>query len=453
MKKKILLSIIILSLLISCQSFVQVDVPPNELSSQNIYDDVNAIESVFAGIYSDLSTITNSINAEMQISLALNCDELVYSGNAQNYIEFYNSTIQTDNATINSAWDNLYKAIYSINTVLEGLATTKLDNKIKSEYIGEAKFIRAFFYFLLVNVYDEVPLVTETGYEINGSLPRSPVEPIYEQILSDLVDAKSALSKEYKKELRSRPNYYAACTLLAKIYLFLGDYSNAETESSEVIGSTDFQLSSLHVVFKQESKETIWQLSPVFPSYNTNIGRLLIPSSLTNNIVPTYYLSHKLIDSFEPNDERLREWIGTKSVGESTYFFPYKYQVRSGSMLSESLIFFRLSELYLIRAEARANRENLDDAIKDVNVVRKRSSLNETYPITREELLTRIYEERRHELFCEWGNRWFDLKRSGKMDQILSVDKGANWQSTDALWPIPITQIESNPYLLQNPGY
>lgn len=61
--------------------------------------------------------------------------------------------------------------------------------------------------------------------------------------------------------------------------------------------------------------------------------------------------------------------------------------------------------------------------------------------------------ERQKELFCEMGHRWFDLKRTGKIDSVLSIEKGNHWQSTDALFPIPQTEIDRNPFLKQNPGY
>jgi hypothetical protein len=98
--------------------------------------------------------------------------------------------------------------------------------------------------------------------------------------------------------------------------------------------------------------------------------------------------------------------------------------------------------------------DDLSGAIADLNVIRIRAGLaGLPENLTQSEVLTVVEEERRHELFCEWSHRWFDLKRTGRAQDILKEVKGDNWQASDVLWPIPLNQLLANPFLEQNNGY
>jgi len=112
-----------------------------------------------------------------------------------------------------------------------------------------------------------------------------------------------------------------------------------------------------------------------------------------------------------------------------------------------------LAEQYLIRAEARTNLGNINGAQEDLNIIRNRAGLDNTTASTPSELLIAILKERYVELFTEHGHRWFDLKRMGFADDILSPIK-EHWQTTDILLPIPETELQMNSNLKpQNSGY
>ena len=123
----------------------------------------------------------------------------------------------------------------------------------------------------------------------------------------------------------------------------------------------------------------------------------------------------------------------------------------------------RLGEQYLIRAEARARLgSNLSGAIGDLDKIRSRAGLPliaTTNPgITQPALIDKIMHERQVELFSEFGHRWFDLKRTNTVDAVMNVvtplkAAGAPWQPYQALYPIPITELQKAPNLTQNPGY
>jgi hypothetical protein len=125
----------------------------------------------------------------------------------------------------------------------------------------------------------------------------------------------------------------------------------------------------------------------------------------------------------------------------------------NGAPVTEYYMVLRLSEQYLIRAEARAAQGKISEAKQDLNQLRSRAGLAGTTANDPEGLLAAIEQERRIELFSEWGHRFFDLKRWGKAGTVLGSLKPSSWQSGHELWPIPQNQINANPALKQNPGY
>ncbi len=141
--------------------------------------------------------------------------------------------------------------------------------------------MRAFYYFYLVNLYGDAPLVLSTDYATNSLITKSSKEQIYQQIIFDLKEAQSLLSDKYIKgdgksvyengaEERVRPNKWAAIALLSRTYLYLQDWVNAEEQASLVLANTtQYQLQSLDSVFLKNNGEAIWQLQPVQMEINT----------------------------------------------------------------------------------------------------------------------------------------------------------------------------------------
>ena len=140
-------------------------------------------------------------------------------------------------------------------------------------------------------------------------------------------------------------------------------------------------------------------------------------------------------------------------MGGKTYSYPYKYKVRNGFTVTEYNMVERLAEQYLIRAEARAQQNDISGATADLDTIRVRAGLP-VLPISLDKAtcLLAVEQERRIELFMEWGHRWLDLRRTGRIDAVLGAEK-SNWTSTDSLYPIPFKEIQKNVFLTQNPGY
>jgi hypothetical protein len=144
-------------------------------------------------------------------------------------------------------------------------------------------------------------------------------------------------------------------------------------------------------------------------------------------------------------------------INSLNLYYPFKYKnvLASGTPVEDYMI-FRLTEVYLIRAEAavRMPNPNLSSAIADVNIIRNRAGLaNSTADITSQTaVLAAVLHERQTEMCFEWGSRWFDLKRTGNAGTVLTAEK-SGWQPNAALYPIPQAQRQLNSLLTQNPGY
>jgi hypothetical protein len=146
-------------------------------------------------------------------------------------------------------------------------------------------------------------------------------------------------------------------------------------------------------------------------------------------------------------------WLKANVISGQSFYYPFKYKVRSGTPVTEYLVVLRLAEQYLIRAEARVQQDKLQAAKDDLNEIRKRAGVPNTTAATKQEILTALEHERQTEFFAEWGHRWLDLKRTERANAVLGVLKVPNWQATDVLYPIPLQEIQRNPALVQNEGY
>ncbi|WP_418501825.1 RagB/SusD family nutrient uptake outer membrane protein [Flagellimonas sp.] len=447
-------------LTMACNEFLEIDPPRTQLESVIVFSDDASAISAIRGIYSEMSRngFSSGTSASMSALGGLSADELNNFTNNENTIAFYTNSLQPSLNSVNSSfWQPLYRFINNANGLLEGLETGSISEPVKEQLKGEAKFIRAFCYFYLVNLFGDVPIVHTTNFEENRLLHRSSVEDVYVFINQDLIEAEGSLSEDYSfsGEERIQPNRWAAMALLARVSLYTENYSDAEIYATEVINNTSLfsLLPDVNNVFLANSRESIWQLQPVNINSPTNEALTFI----IQNTPPTFFaLSDNLINGFESGDLRKENWISSISDNDNTWFYPHKYKDLSAN-LSEYSMVFRLAEQYLIRAEARARQNKLGDAIADVDAIRQRAGLaliGETNPnISQGDLLEVITHERQVELFTEWGHRWLDLKRTNKASEVLAPIKGDNWQPTDILYPLPQNELEANPELTQNPGY
>jgi starch-binding outer membrane protein, SusD/RagB family len=438
---------------ISCKKLVHVNAPDDSLTSATVFSSDSLAQKAVDGLYIKIMSSTKFLlNGGMSLFPALSADELVRTSLFNSEDQFSGNAIIPSNTFVNvNIWKAAYTYLYYCNICIEGLQrSTGVTAAVKKRLLGEVQFVRALCYYYLVNLYGDVPLVLGTNAEVNALLPRTPTAQVYLQIIADLEAARDALTGS---QINTRPTSYAAQTLLARVYLHMQNWSKAEEMASAVINSGQFALhSDLNIVFKEYSKEIIFQWAPVQDKMNSGEGFIFIP---LGSLRPNYTVTDSLLSSFETGDLRKVNWVRSVTLGTQSYNYPYKYKFSSSSSAVEEYnVVLRLAEQYLVRAEALARQNKIAEAVNDINSIRTRAGLTaKATTISSEQCFQAIEQERRIELFAEWGHRWFDLKRTHRANAVLSAAKGNKWQSSDQLYPIPFSELEADPNLEQNPGY
>ncbi len=440
----------------SCKKFLDAELDKSLLESEKIYsNDVTATASVIS-LYTDLAypgQIAGSA-ASIQSLSSLSAGEFRNYSRTPLMVEFDSHNLLPNNSNNKIVWDALYSYIYRTNSIIEGLEkSTGVTTATKNQLKGEALFMRAFCYFYLVNLYGGVPLATGTDYKVNSKLSRASVDEVYSLIISDLETAQDLLVPQYPSAQKVRPNKHTVTALLARIYLYRGEWQKAETEASSVISQTQYSLPNLTGAFLANNTDAIWQIMNVIQTSNTREASQNIFTSVPQN----HYLTTSFLNSFETNDGRKTSWIGSLTVSAGTFYYPAKYKALAKlatAPWTEYTTPFRLAEQYLIRAEALAKQNKLTEAIADIDKIRNRAGLPliaTTNPsINQADLLLAIERERSSELFIEYGHRWFDLKRTNRALAVI----GGTITQNDLLWPIPQNEFDRNPNLgQQNPGY
>jgi len=448
----------------SCKKFVQIGPPVTLLATSSVFNNNGSATSAQTAIYTQMYDNAESYNLALQTGLL--SDEFV--GYSTTVKPFYQNRMSAQKTQ--GPWVRAYNYIYQANSIIEGAqASQGMSNIVKQQLIGESKFVRAFWHFYLANCYGNIPLVTSTSFSVNALLSRTPLAKVYQQIVADLTDSKNVLNSSYidftdttVTNERTRPNKWVATAFLARVYLYLGKYDSAETAASMVIEHGDIYIlePDLNNVFVTSSKEAIWQLQTPQPEsiIDTWDGYFFILNRAPFGSLVS--ISKQLLNSFETNDRRRTNWIHDTVFVGRPYAYPYKYQSQFLSpSRREYQMVLRLAEQYLIRAESRARLGNLTGAMNDLDTVRRRAGLADySGALDTDSLVNAILHERQIELFSEWGNRWFDLIRTGKANAIMSIvtpQKGGSWNSDghQQLYPIPQSEILKDYNLTQNIGY
>jgi len=428
----------------ACNKILDAGQPTDKVTSVTVYESNHTAIAALNGIYSTMSgggAVTG--NKSVSFLCGLSADEFMLQVNDVSLQAAYQNALVAGDV---DCWADFYNYIYQANLALEGLTnSSSLKESVRKKLCGEALFVRAFCYFYLVNLYRDVPLLLSSDYKVNATHSRTAVLTVYAQIVNDLNDAIALLPTEFPgADLetlvadRLRPTVWAAKALLARVYLYTGAYDKALKAADTVLNRTDlFDTVPLESVFLKNSREAIWQLQPVKNNYTADAYLFLVDTMAA--------CSASLRRAFEAGDRRVDSWMMDG--------YPFKYRnVTPGNNSSEYLMVIRIGELYLIRAEAKVHLGDLKAAIADLNVIRKRAGLNKYATGTQIQVLDAIMQERRVELFSEWGHRWFDLKRGGNMDDVMKMKMGT-WQPYQQWYPLTEYELKANTYLKQNSGY
>jgi starch-binding outer membrane protein, SusD/RagB family len=400
-----------------------------------------------------------------------------------------------DNFTFNSTASDLfpwysanYQAIKSANVVIQYVPEIEMDETLKNRYLAEAKYLRALFYFNLVRAFGDVPKVTVVDAEFDAI--RTSKNEIYDDvIIPDLLFAASTLPEksQYNTEDAGRATRGAAKAILAKVYLYRGNWQEAANYALEVINSSQYSLeqnySNAFSIAGQNGQESIFEIGAL-PFESTNDGGNQFANTQGVRGTPNRGWgfnrpSMSLINAFEVGDVRKDasviflgdvldgiQILGDNSTLDTTWTddtettileiecYNQKVWVPGGTTLElwgHNIKVMRYSEILLIAAEAQNEIGNSVSALAYLNTVRIRAGMPEATESSQELLRNIILNERRVELAME-GNRLYDLIRTGKAAQIL----GGNGfiVGKHELFPIPQSEIDlSGGTLSQNPGW
>lgn len=453
-----LLTMIVFTVMFTaCKQYVDVGEPRTQLTGAAIFNNNTTATAAILAVYNQMENDGMAYN--LILATGTGADELNNHRTTADAVAVASNSLTPENGTITSIWNKFYQYIYHANAVIAGLeSSTTVTIDLRDQLRGEALFIRGYCHYYLGALYENIPYVKSIDPLVNSTLPQLNSQQVYAAAITDLLEGKSLLASHYVNASntaggeRIRPNRFAATALLARLYLYSGKWLEAEQQATEVINAVSLYSlpASLNAVFLKNSTEAIWQLQAVQPKFNSFAGGYLNATSVNPNIVS---LTKNLVDSFETGDLRKVNWT-QQTNGTQLHHWLYKFKVgQNAPAITEYTMLLRLGELFLIRSEARARQSKFPEANADLNSIRQRAGLPALSVTEKDELLTRIARERRLELFGECGDRWLDLRRTGKIDEILQPRKGVNWASTDAVYPIPLNEMLRHPGMNQNAGY
>jgi len=397
-------------------------------------------------------------------------------------LDFFN--IPTTNPMVGRLWGGCYVGIGACNLVLQKVpGIVKMSEDIRKRSLGEAQFLRAKYYFDLVRAYGDVPLIlTPPASPSDAQLPRTPAAQIYTQIVTDLQAAIGNLPGSYGGTDLGRASKWAATGLLAKVYLTQADMANAAIQARAVIAGSGKSLWANYgdnfKVANENGQESLFEvqyvnglnqyivdgLGFVGNEFFAPRGQGLVPQGGYGFNIPEL----EFVQGYEAGDTRKAVTIwspgdaypagsATAAQPASLPGSPYGYNCKKwfvgkvNTNVWDSPLNFpvlRLSEMYLILAEAVGPTA---EGYTAVNTVRKRAGLGDLTAANTANFKDAVIKERRYELAFE-DDRWFDLKRTGKLiNNPALLAKGI--KPFNVVLPIPQSERDANPSLVQNTGY
>ncbi|MFY0687968.1 MAG: RagB/SusD family nutrient uptake outer membrane protein [Cyclobacteriaceae bacterium] len=440
---------IIFGLLIqSCETILEPE-PVDLLIDKVALNEAADVEPIKLGMYASF----RGVGAPTVLIGDFTADMLEHNGTFTQYLEFGNKQITSSNAAVASLWGNIYNTIYITNFVIEKLDDVPgVPPSQRNEVMGTAYFLRGLSYFIGTHSFGDIPMVLTTDIETNKNIERTA-----ESEILDLVEDDLRLAQDLLPEESIGPGFASLQVVnaaLARFYLYQEDWARAAQHADVVINSEEYELEEDYqdIVLSDFTDEAIFELGysvsddPGTSATGLNnlfIGRReIIPSNRA-----AFYLT-----SDESGDRELTISFDSQLLeGEDNGWSVAKYGTADED--NNNIVVFRLAEMYLIRAEARAQLDDLAGAQDDINLLRNRANAP-TVSLTGQSQALRVVEfERLYELAYE-GHRWYDLVRTNRTGDVM-VSFSENWKDTYELLPIPLREIRNNPALAgqQNPGY
>ena len=443
--RNILCTIIIASFLTACSNFlsdysqdlskVETVADLNELLLGDAYLPVGFYEAYNYSAPQPYNTFIHTMSDEIQQNHSTNTrtiNSMLSSEDIFGYFTWQRSvginSLETAVGTENECWKKTYKYINTTNMVLDELGNVTARNKReeadKIRIEGESHFLRALYYFTLVNLYAApyepakaattpgIPLKL-TSYIEDKEYEMSTLEEVYGQIIDDLEEAEACL-----KQTETVSIYHADLTatylLMSRVYLYMQDYKNARKYAEDVL-SRNNALGDLNT-FNDEAGNFLNKSLPevIFSmgGHQLSTGMMGSEGRRHYDDERPFYISDDLIAAFDDDDLRKQHYIKE----EGSYYILQKVRWDSKDhpsakcTVSENFL-FRTAEAYLNLAEAAALDEDEEKAREMIGLLQaKRFAVPPVVSATGNDLIDLIREERQREL-CLEGHRWYDLRR------------------------------------------
>lgn len=474
MKKIFKNSIVILLLMImSCSEDFITKSDPDQVTSDFVLSDLEQIEAALIGVYDGLQT-PNYYGRYYILIPDLMADGVKQNqDNSNRGTAQYRYEVTTNSGIAQGVWEDIYSVINRANIIIEAVPNVPGDEALKNQVMGEALALRALGHFDLVRFFAlpynlasgvtgangqgghlGVPLVL-SSLTPDAKPSRNTVAEIYDQVIEDLETAKS-LMDDATYFSNNKFTAAGASALLARVYLYKGEWAAAEAAATEVINNTSYSLLSAGEYAASwdgtaANSETIFDVvfSVADQNFTDGLGYIYSQNGYYD-MLPTTDLDDVLAEISDPaNDVRANLWDTSVPIA-------YKYTGPDNSSGVDNTHVLRLSEIYLIRAEARAKQANVIGARADLNTIRtNRNAANSA--ATDGGLITAILKERRIELAFE-GHRLFDMTRNGENlvrndCQLTNGNCSVNFPDNRFVHPIPQAEIDVNTNMVQNEGY
>lgn len=404
-------------------------------------------------------------------------------------LELDEFTFNQTNTAFTGAWTGSYQAIFRANLAIENIPGIEMDETLRSRLVGEAKFLRAYTYFRLVQWFGDVPLITTIlSDDQYYNQVRAPKEDVYALIEQDLTDAIAVLPEksDYASADLGRATKGAAKGILAKVYMTQYNFSAAVALCEEIISSGEYSLLDKYadnfMRVGEHASESIFEIGAVATQapvagpgatpYNMIQGVRGVPNLGWGFNRP----SDDLVADYESGDPRRQATIiyvgevlpdGSTIVEDNPEVLNERYNqkawVPAHPGLQDNgpgnLRILRYADILLLAAEAHNEMSNPGKALEYLNMIRARARgsnnfiLKDITIMDQAELREIIYHERRIELAME-QHRWFDLARWGRLADVMGPLKPNFVSPKHLLFPVPQTEVDlTGGAIEQNNGY
>lgn len=452
--KKIFLAALLAGALSGCEGFI--DLKPIDFpTEETFYTDLKGLEGAVIGAYDEFQS-SDQYGAKFLTLMETRGDNIKNdnsgaSGGITYQIEVFTET--PANSNLSGAWLSLYTSIYRCNLILQNADNVEMTADQRSKIVGQAAFMRALSYFNLVRLWGKVPLITHTQtVEEARNNKRAEINDIYAQIIADLTTAK-ALPTAWPEAERGRATSYAAQALLAKVYLYMGNYQSVINELNPII-----------TAIKAQKQLSLVPMPQTFPNdLKTSKDIIFAVQYLKGGVGESVHQNNRYrnndngnIISLEPSEfesdaDNRKALVAPTGSGQR----PGKFNApATNNETSADFPILRCAEVMLMYAEAanELSATPTQAAFDALNAVRENAGLQGK---TAEELPTKdafrkaVYKERRLELALEC-DRWFDIVRTKQFSEVFPGVAGYR-----RLYPVPQTEIENmnDKTGWQNEGY